>query len=291
MLIGSDGTGWIDFADYELARTIGVIALALILFEGGLASGWGEIGPVAAPGGPAGLHRHDRHGGDDRARGRLAVRLLHARGPAAGVGAGCHRRGGRLLGPADVDPAAPPGPHARGRVGDERPRRRPARAGLHPVDPEPGLRARRHGLAVRGGPHDRPRGRPCRRLRGRGAAAAQPPRERRVVPGGHARDRGRRLRGLGGARRVRVPGGLPGRARARLGPASGQAHRGRLPRGPVVGRAARHVLHARPARVPERPGQRRFRGDHPGDRRRGDRAPAGGIRGDGVRALHAPASA
>ena len=49
MLIGSDGTGWIDFADYELARTIGVIALALILFEGGLASGWGEIGPVLRP--------------------------------------------------------------------------------------------------------------------------------------------------------------------------------------------------------------------------------------------------
>ena len=45
MLIGSDGTGWIDFADYELARTIGVIALALILFEGGLASGWGESAP------------------------------------------------------------------------------------------------------------------------------------------------------------------------------------------------------------------------------------------------------
>jgi cell volume regulation protein A len=49
MLIGSDGTGWIDFNDYELARTIGVIALALILFEGGLASGWGEIGPVVRP--------------------------------------------------------------------------------------------------------------------------------------------------------------------------------------------------------------------------------------------------
>jgi potassium/hydrogen antiporter len=46
MLIGSDGTGWIDFADYELARTIGVIALALILFEGGLSVGFGEIRPV-----------------------------------------------------------------------------------------------------------------------------------------------------------------------------------------------------------------------------------------------------
>jgi potassium/hydrogen antiporter len=46
MVIGSDGTGWIDFADYELARTIGVIALALILFEGGLDVGFREIRPV-----------------------------------------------------------------------------------------------------------------------------------------------------------------------------------------------------------------------------------------------------
>src|SRR4029450_683969 len=46
MAIGSDGTGWIDFADYELARTIGVVALALILFEGGLSVGFGEIRSV-----------------------------------------------------------------------------------------------------------------------------------------------------------------------------------------------------------------------------------------------------
>jgi potassium/hydrogen antiporter len=46
MAIGSDGTGWIDFADYELARTIGVVALALILFEGGLVVGFGELRPV-----------------------------------------------------------------------------------------------------------------------------------------------------------------------------------------------------------------------------------------------------
>ena len=30
MAIGSDGTGWIDFDDYELARRIGVIALAVM---------------------------------------------------------------------------------------------------------------------------------------------------------------------------------------------------------------------------------------------------------------------
>jgi cell volume regulation protein A len=49
MAIGSDGTGWIDFNDYERARTIGTIALALILFEGGLASGVWEIRPVLRP--------------------------------------------------------------------------------------------------------------------------------------------------------------------------------------------------------------------------------------------------
>jgi cell volume regulation protein A len=47
MAIGSDGTGWIDFSDYELARTIGVVALALILFEGGLTASFGEIRTVA----------------------------------------------------------------------------------------------------------------------------------------------------------------------------------------------------------------------------------------------------
>ncbi len=49
MAIGSDGTGWIEFDDYELARTIGVIALALILFEGGLTSGYLEVRPVLRP--------------------------------------------------------------------------------------------------------------------------------------------------------------------------------------------------------------------------------------------------
>jgi potassium/hydrogen antiporter len=46
MAIGSDGLGWIDFNNYELARTIGVVALALILFEGGLTAGFQEIRPV-----------------------------------------------------------------------------------------------------------------------------------------------------------------------------------------------------------------------------------------------------
>ena len=49
MLIGSDGLGLIHFDDFDLAETIGVIALALILFEGGLTAGWGEIRPVLRP--------------------------------------------------------------------------------------------------------------------------------------------------------------------------------------------------------------------------------------------------
>ncbi|HEX7298061.1 MAG TPA: potassium/proton antiporter [Solirubrobacteraceae bacterium] len=49
MAIGSDGLGWIGFNDYELARRIGIIALALILFEGGLTAGLLEIRPVLKP--------------------------------------------------------------------------------------------------------------------------------------------------------------------------------------------------------------------------------------------------
>jgi potassium/hydrogen antiporter len=46
MLVGTDGAGWIDFNDYEMARTVGIVALILILFEGGLAAGIPEIRPV-----------------------------------------------------------------------------------------------------------------------------------------------------------------------------------------------------------------------------------------------------
>jgi potassium/hydrogen antiporter len=54
MVLGSDVTGWIDFGeagatDYELARSIGIVALALILFEGGLTAGYEEIRPVLRP--------------------------------------------------------------------------------------------------------------------------------------------------------------------------------------------------------------------------------------------------
>jgi cell volume regulation protein A len=45
MVIGSDGLGWIEFGDYGAAQDAAVLALALILFEGGLSSGWAEIRP------------------------------------------------------------------------------------------------------------------------------------------------------------------------------------------------------------------------------------------------------
>lgn len=46
MLVGSDGLGLIQFDSYRLARTIGVVSLALILFEGGLTSGLLNLRPV-----------------------------------------------------------------------------------------------------------------------------------------------------------------------------------------------------------------------------------------------------
>jgi cell volume regulation protein A len=46
MLVGSEGIGGIEFTNAELTRTLGTIGLVLILFEGGLTAGWGEIRPV-----------------------------------------------------------------------------------------------------------------------------------------------------------------------------------------------------------------------------------------------------
>ncbi|HET7506719.1 MAG TPA: potassium/proton antiporter [Solirubrobacterales bacterium] len=46
MVAGSEGIGGIHFDDAELARTLGTIALVLIIFEGGLTAGWSEIRPV-----------------------------------------------------------------------------------------------------------------------------------------------------------------------------------------------------------------------------------------------------
>lgn len=46
MLAGSDGFGGIYFDDPVLAQFIGIIALVLILFSGGLSTEWNEVRPV-----------------------------------------------------------------------------------------------------------------------------------------------------------------------------------------------------------------------------------------------------
>nr|WP_083855308.1 potassium/proton antiporter [Thermaerobacter subterraneus] len=50
MLAGSDVLGWVYFDNARLAHQVATVALALILFEGGLASRWSELRPVLAPG-------------------------------------------------------------------------------------------------------------------------------------------------------------------------------------------------------------------------------------------------
>jgi cell volume regulation protein A len=49
MLLGSDGPGGIDFDDAELAREVGIIGLALILYEGGLQTSFRRLRQVAVP--------------------------------------------------------------------------------------------------------------------------------------------------------------------------------------------------------------------------------------------------
>ena len=46
MAVGSDGLGWIYLDDYALARLVGTVALVVILFEGGLQTGFQTLRPV-----------------------------------------------------------------------------------------------------------------------------------------------------------------------------------------------------------------------------------------------------
>ena len=115
MLVGSDGLGLISFTDYELARTIGVIALALILFEGGLAAGFSEIRPVlgsAVSLATLGTLITAMVTGRRRA---LAARPDAPAGHARRRDRVGDRRRGDLRPAARVDAEAPPRAHARGR--------------------------------------------------------------------------------------------------------------------------------------------------------------------------------
>lgn len=49
MLLGSDGPGGIEFDDAKLAREVGIVGLALILYEGGLQTSWRRLREVVVP--------------------------------------------------------------------------------------------------------------------------------------------------------------------------------------------------------------------------------------------------
>lgn len=50
MLVGSDGPGGVYFDDARLTQSLGIVALALILFSGGLDTDWQQIRPVLPSG-------------------------------------------------------------------------------------------------------------------------------------------------------------------------------------------------------------------------------------------------
>lgn len=50
MLAGSEGLGGIEFDDFELARSVSVVALAFILYASGLDTQWSEVRSVLGPG-------------------------------------------------------------------------------------------------------------------------------------------------------------------------------------------------------------------------------------------------
>ncbi|WLR51712.1 potassium/proton antiporter [Bacillus tianshenii] len=49
MVMGSDGLGIIDFKNANLAQTVGIFALIIIIFEGGLQTDWSTVKPVVRP--------------------------------------------------------------------------------------------------------------------------------------------------------------------------------------------------------------------------------------------------
>lgn len=49
MVIGSDGLELFHFDNYQLAKLIGMVALVIILFDGGLQTKWSTVKPVVVP--------------------------------------------------------------------------------------------------------------------------------------------------------------------------------------------------------------------------------------------------
>ena len=250
MLAGSEGIGGIDFDNAELARTLGTIALVLILFEGGLTSGWSEIRPVL--GTAASLATF----------GTLLTALI------AGVAAkwifGLSRLEGMIVGAAiaATDSAAIFAVLRRSTLEKRLARSLEGESGMN--DPvalllvigfiewiqQPdygaadmvGLLALKLavGIAI---------GLALGQARGPGPRPDQLPTDG-IYPVATIAVGGARLRRLRGRPRLRPARRLPDRAGARLGADPGQAQRRLLPRGARLGLPDRPLHPARPARLP-----------------------------------------
>jgi hypothetical protein len=97
MLLGEDGPGGIQFNDAVLARDAGLVALAVILFEGGVLADLPEVRRVWARrgAGDAGSAHHRAGGGRGHAgRGRFRLGDVVAVGRIRGI----HRRRRRVRG-------------------------------------------------------------------------------------------------------------------------------------------------------------------------------------------------
>ena len=220
MLAGSEGIGGIDFDDTELARTLGTIALVLILFEGGLTAGWSEIRPVL---------------GTAASLATIGTALTAViAGFAAKLIFGLSTLEGMLVGAAiaATDSAAIFAVLRRSTLEKRLARSLEGESGMNdPValllvigfiewiqQPGYGLADMAGLLALKLalGIGDRAGAGPARGAgAGRGAAA-----DRRHLPGGDDRDRRPRLRPRRGRPRLRPARHLPDRAGARLGPRS-----------------------------------------------------------------------
>ena len=194
---------------------IAVVALLVILFDGGLHIGLGRfrrsLGPILG----LGIVGTFLTAGVVAARRALRPRVqLDRVGPDRGRGRADGSRRHVLRVRRARDPRAV-GDDPRGRGGRERPRRDRA----HDRDDRARLRGRRQPLGRRGGVRDRDGARPRRRDRRRAAAPARlparPADRAGALPDPRARGRGNHLRPGRRRRRLRVPRRVRRRCRAR----------------------------------------------------------------------------
>ena len=198
-------------------RTIGIIALALILFEGGLAAGWREIRPVLSTSALTGGRRTLLTAVIVGLTAAWLLDLLDARGHAARLDRRGHGRRRHLRGPARLEPRAPARAHPRGQspASTTRSRSLMVLGFIEWIEqPDYGARWTCSGCSPRSsrsGPPSASRSGALGVERFRRLHCAHD----RALPGRVDRARGARLRRRRRAPRLRLPGGLPGRSGAR----------------------------------------------------------------------------